>query len=60
MLEKQQALLLNSCLALCDLRLRKIHELVDLSFVEQEFWDHYCLDNDRNATPPVGCTYISF
>ncbi|UUI05587.1 IS1182 family transposase [Oceanobacillus jeddahense] len=33
--------------------LRQMKELVDFSFVEEELQDNYCLDNGRNAEPPV-------
>ncbi len=36
-----------------DNRLRQINELVDFSFVYDEFKEHYCLDNDRNAIDPI-------
>lgn len=33
--------------------LRQMKELVDFSFIEDELKDKYCLDNGRNAEPPV-------
>ena len=33
--------------------LRKINELIDLSFVYNELMDKYCLDNGRNAISPI-------
>ena len=33
--------------------LRQIKELVDFSFVYEELLDKYCLDNGRNAIPPI-------
>lgn len=33
--------------------LRQMKELVDFSFIEEELKDKYCLDNGRNAEPPV-------
>jgi transposase len=36
-----------------DNMLRLINELVDLSFVLEELKHKYCLDNGRNALPPI-------
>ncbi|EOV9529298.1 transposase, partial [Bacillus cytotoxicus] len=36
-----------------DNMLRQLNELVDFSFVLEELQDKYCLDNGRNAVPPV-------
>lgn len=36
-----------------DNMLRQINELVDFSFVLEELQNKYCLDNGRNAVPPV-------
>jgi IS5 family transposase len=36
-----------------DNMLRQINELVDFSFVHEELQDKYCLDNGRNAVPPI-------
>lgn len=36
-----------------DNMLRKINELVDFSFVLEELKTKYCLDNGRNAIPPI-------
>jgi transposase/IS5 family transposase len=36
-----------------DNMLRQFNELVDFSFVLEELQDKYCLDNGRNAVPPV-------
>ncbi|MFB5662573.1 transposase [Alteribacillus sp. HJP-4] len=33
--------------------LRQMKELVDFSFVEEELKDKYCLDNGRQAEPPI-------
>ncbi|MFD0048596.1 transposase, partial [Actinomycetes bacterium NPDC127524] len=33
--------------------LRKINELVDFSFILEELKSKYCLDNGRNAVPPI-------
>lgn len=59
MLEMQQKLVLSSYTELYDLiipkdnLLRQIKELVDFSFIHDELVDKYCLDNGRNAIPPV-------
>jgi hypothetical protein len=36
-----------------DNMLRQINDLVDFSFVYEELKNNYCLDNGRNAVPPV-------
>ncbi len=36
-----------------DNMLRQFNEMVDFSFVLEELKDKYCLDNGRNAVPPV-------
>lgn len=36
-----------------DTMLRKIKELVDFSFILEELKTKYCLDNGRNAIPPI-------
>ena len=33
--------------------IRQIKELVDFSFIYEELLDKYCLDNGRNAVPPI-------
>ncbi|MFB5664397.1 IS1182 family transposase [Alteribacillus sp. HJP-4] len=33
--------------------LRQMKELIDFSFVEEELKEKYCLDNGRNAEPPI-------
>ena len=33
--------------------LRQINELVDFSFILEELKTKYCLDNGRNAIPPI-------
>lgn len=33
--------------------LRQIEELVDFGFIYDELLDKYCLDNGRNAVPPI-------
>ena len=36
-----------------DNMLRKINELVDFTFIHEELKTKYCLDNGRNAVPPI-------
>lgn len=36
-----------------DNMLRQINDLVDFSFVHEELQNKYCLDNGRNAVPPI-------
>ncbi|MGM8364442.1 IS1182 family transposase [Virgibacillus sp. W0181] len=59
MLERQPSLPLSAHDELYDMLipkdnfLRQMKELVDFSFIEEELKDKYCLDNGRNAEPPV-------
>lgn len=59
MLERQPSLPLSAHAELYDMLipkdnfLRQMKELVDFSFIEGELKDKYCLDNGRNAEPPV-------
>ena len=59
MLSKQETLNLSPYMALYDLiipqnnMLRQINELVDFSFILDELKTNYCLDNGRNAIPPI-------
>lgn len=59
MLEQQPSLPLSAHYELYDKLipkdnfLRQLKELVDFSFIEEELNDKYCLDNGRNAEPPV-------
>ncbi|QSX21655.1 IS1182 family transposase [Priestia megaterium] len=59
MISNQQSLNLSPFIAIYDIvvpkdnMLRQINELVDFSFVLDELQDKYCLDNGRNAVPPV-------
>jgi IS5 family transposase len=59
MLSNQQSLNLSPFMAIYDIvvpkdnMLRQINELVDFSFVLEELRNKYCLDNGRNAVPPV-------
>jgi hypothetical protein len=36
-----------------DNMLRQINDLIDFSFVHEELQNKYCLDNGRNAVPPI-------
>ena len=36
-----------------DNMLRQMNDLVDFSFVHEELQNKYCLDNGRNAVPPI-------
>ena len=36
-----------------DNQLRQINDLIDFSFVFEELKTKYCLDNGRNAVPPI-------
>ena len=59
MIEQQQKLILSPYIDIYDLiipqdnLLRKIKELVDFGFIYDELIDKYCLDNGRNAIPPI-------
>ncbi len=59
MLERQQSLQLSAHDSLYDTLipktniLRQMKDLVDFSFIEEELKDKYCLDNGRNAEPPI-------
>jgi transposase/IS5 family transposase len=59
MISKQQSLNLSPFMAIYDIvvpkdnMLRQFNEMVDFSFVLEELKDKYCLDNGRNAVPPV-------
>jgi hypothetical protein len=59
MISNQQSLNLSPFMAIYDIVvpkdniLRQINELVDFSFVYEELKNKYCLDNGRNAVPPV-------
>lgn len=59
MISKQETLNLSPYMALYDLiipidnMLRQINELVDFSFILEELKSKYCLDNGRNAIPPI-------
>jgi hypothetical protein len=59
MISKQEALILSPFMAIYDLVvpkdniLRKMKELVDFSFILEEVKSKYCLDNGRNAVPPI-------
>ena len=59
MISKQETLNLSPFMALYDLiipkdnMLRQINDLVDFSFILDELKSKYCLDNGRNAIPPI-------
>ena len=59
MVEQQQKLVLSSYMEIYELvipkdnLLRQIKELVDFSFIYDELLADYCLDNGRNAVPPM-------
>ena len=59
MVEQQQKLVLSPYMEIYELvvpkdnLLRQIKELVDFGFIYEELIDKYCLDNGRNAIPPV-------
>ena len=59
MISKQETLNLSPYTALYDLiipkdnMLRQINDLVDFSFILDELRSKYCLDNGRNAIPPI-------
>lgn len=59
MLERQQSLQLSAHDSLYDTLIpktnipRQMKDLVDFSFIEEELKDKYCLDNGRNAEPPI-------
>lgn len=58
-ISNQQSLNLSPFMAIYDIvvpkdnMLRQINELVDFSFVLDEIQNKYCLDNGRNAVPPI-------
>lgn len=59
MVEQQQKLILSPYIDIYELiipkdnLLRQIKELVDFGFIYDELIDKYCLDNGRNAIPPI-------
>ena len=59
MVEQQQKLVLSPYMEIYELvvpkdnLLRQMKELVDFSFIYEELINKYCLDNGRNAVPPV-------
>ena len=59
MIEQQQKLILSPYIEIYELvvpkdnLLRQIKELVDFEFIYNELLDKYCLDNGRNAVPPI-------
>ena len=59
MISNQQSLNLSPYMGIYDIvvpkdnMLRQINDLVDFSFVHEELETKYCLDNGRNAVPPI-------
>ena len=59
MISNQETLHLSPYMAIYDIvvpndnMLRQINELVDFSFILEELQTKYCLDNGRNAIPPI-------
>jgi len=59
MISNQETLNLSPFMAIYDIvvpkdnMLRQINELVDFSFILEELKTKYCLDNGRNAIPPI-------
>ena len=59
MISNQSSLILSPYMEIYDIvvpkdnMLRQINELVDFSFILEELKDKYCLDNGRNAVPPI-------
>ena len=59
LIEQQQKLVLSPYMEIYELvvpkdnLLRQIKELVDFEFIYDELLDKYCLDNGRNAVPPI-------
>jgi hypothetical protein len=59
MISNQQTLNLSPFMGIYDIvvpkdnMLRQINDLVDFSFVHEELQNKYCLDNGRNAVPPI-------
>ena len=59
MIEQQQKLMLSPYMEIYELvipkdnLLRQIKELVDFNFIYDELLANYCLDNGRNAVPPI-------
>ena len=59
MVDQQQKLILSPYMEIYDLvipkdnLLRQINELVDFRFVYDELIEKYCLNNGRNAVPPI-------
>lgn len=59
MISNQQSLNLSPFMSIYDIvvpkdnMLRQINDLVDFSFIHEELEVNYCLDNGRNAVPPI-------
>lgn len=58
-ISNQESLILSPYLEIYDLvvpkdnMLRQINELVDFTFIHEELKDKYCINNGRNAIPPI-------
>lgn len=59
MISNQESLNLSPFMAIYDIvvpkdnMLRKINDFVDFTFILEELKTKYCLDNGRNAVPPI-------
>lgn len=59
MISNQESLNLSPFMAIYDIVVpkdnmrRQINELVDFSFILDELKNKYCIDNGRNAVPPI-------
>jgi hypothetical protein len=59
MIQQQQTISLSPFVSIYDLvvpkdnLLHRINELIDLSFIEDELLDKYCIDNGRKAISPI-------
>ncbi|MDQ0882374.1 transposase [Peribacillus sp. V2I11] len=59
MISNQESLNLSPFMAIYDIvvpkdnMLRKINDFVDFTFTLEELKTKYCLDNGRNAVPPI-------
>jgi hypothetical protein len=59
MISNQQSFILSPYMAIYDIvvpkdnMLRQMNDLVDFTFVHEELQNKYCLDNGRNAVPPI-------
>ncbi|MDH6371719.1 hypothetical protein M2444_003518 [Paenibacillus sp. PastF-3] len=54
MISNQQSLNLSPFMPIYDIVVPKDNmDLVDFSFIHEELQNNYCLDNGRNAVPPI-------